>query len=32
MSSPEDLLDLWSIANGEGAENAAETYTLGLRW
>lgn len=31
-STPEDLLDLWSIANGQGSQEAAATYTLGLSW
>lgn len=32
VSTPEDLLDLWSIANGQGSQEAAATYTLGLSW
>lgn len=32
VSTPEDLLDLWSIANGQGSQEAAATYTLGLGW
>lgn len=32
ISTPEDLLDLWSIANGQGSQEAAATYTLGLSW
>lgn len=32
VSTPEALLDLWSIANGQGSQEAAATYTLGLNW
>ena len=32
LSSAEQLLDLWSIANGEGSTEAAEVYNLGLNW
>lgn len=32
VSTPEDLLDLWSIANGQRSQEAAATYTLGLSW
>lgn len=32
ISTPEDLLGLWSIANGQGSQEAAATYTLGLSW
>lgn len=32
LSSPEELLDLWSLANGQGNWNSATTYTLGLSW
>lgn len=32
ISTPEDLLDLWSVANGQGSHEAAETYTLRLSW
>ena len=32
ISTPEDLLDLWSIANGQDYEKAAESYTLELSW
>ena len=32
LSSPEELLDLWSIANGQGNWEAATTYTLRLSW
>ncbi|KAL9120038.1 MAG: hypothetical protein Q9187_003403, partial [Circinaria calcarea] len=31
LSAPEELLDMWSIANGQGTEEAAATYTLGLK-
>ena len=31
-SSPEELLDLWSIANGQGSQEALDTYTLTLSW
>lgn len=31
-STPEELLDLWSVANGQGSQEAAETYTLKLSW
>ncbi|MCJ1476025.1 hypothetical protein MMC13_004689 [Lambiella insularis] len=30
LSTPEELLDMWSIANGQGSLEAAEIYTLGL--
>lgn len=32
LSTPEELLDMWSIANGKGSLEAADTYTLGLLW
>lgn len=32
LSSPEELLDLWSMANGQGNQEAATTYTLRLSW
>ena len=32
LSTPEELLDLWSVANGQGSQEAADTYTLGLTW
>lgn len=32
ISSPEELLDLWSVANGQGSQEAATTYTLRLSW
>ena len=32
ISSSEQLLDLWSIANGQDSSEVAETYTLGLKW
>lgn len=32
LSSPEELLDLWSIANGQGNWEVATTYTLRLSW
>lgn len=32
LSSPEELLDLWSLANGQGNWEAATTYTLQLSW
>ncbi len=32
LSTPEELLDLWSIANGQGSEEALDTYTLSLNW
>lgn len=32
VSSSEQLLDLWSIANGQTCAEAAEAYTLGLQW
>ncbi|MCJ1250968.1 hypothetical protein MMC30_008198 [Trapelia coarctata] len=31
LSSPEQLLDLWSLASGQETEECSETYTLGLR-
>ncbi|MCJ1396936.1 hypothetical protein MMC11_000128 [Xylographa trunciseda] len=30
LSTPEELLDMWSIANGQGSLEAAATYNLGL--
>lgn len=30
ISTPDELLDLWSVANGQGSQEAAETYTLNL--
>ena len=32
LSSGEELLDLWSVANGQSSNEAKETYTLGLCW
>lgn len=32
LSCPEDLLDLWSLANGQGNWETATTYTLQLSW
>ena len=32
LSSPEELLDLWSLANGQGNWETATTYTLRLSW
>ena len=32
LSSPDELLDLWNIANGQGFEQAAESYVLELSW
>ncbi len=32
LSTPEELLDLWSVANGQGSQEAADIYTLGLSW
>ena len=32
ISSSEQLLDLWGIADGQGSVEAAESYTLGLKW
>lgn len=32
LSTPEELLDLWSMANGQGGPEAATTYTLRLSW
>ena len=32
LSSSEQLLDLWGIANGQASPEAAESYTLGLKW
>jgi len=32
LSSPEQLLDLWSLASGQETKECSETYTLGLRW
>ncbi|MCJ1292584.1 hypothetical protein MMC34_004135 [Xylographa carneopallida] len=30
LSTPEELIDMWSIANGQGSLEAAATYKLGL--
>lgn len=32
LSSAEELLDLWSVANGQGSQEAASTYRLRLSW
>lgn len=32
LSTPEQLLDLWTLANGQESSEAAESYTLGLKW
>lgn len=32
ISTPEELLELWSIANGQDYEQASESYTLELSW
>ena len=32
FSSPGDLLDLWSLANGQGLDSSSSTYTLQLEW
>ena len=32
VSSPEELLDLWTIANGQESSEAAEHYTLAFKW
>ena len=32
LSTPEELLDMWSIANGQDSQEAADTYVLGLSW
>lgn len=32
ISTPDELLDLWSVANGQGSQEAAETYILRLSW
>ena len=32
LSTPEDLLDLWSVANGQGSREAACPYNLKLEW
>lgn len=32
ISTPEELLDLWSVANGQRSQEAAEGYTLRLSW
>lgn len=32
LSNPEELLDLWSIANGQGSQEALDIYTLSLSW
>ena len=32
LSTPEELMDMWSIANGQESHEAAEIYVLGLTW
>ena len=32
FSKPEELIDLWSMANGQAATGAADEYTLELSW
>lgn len=32
LSAPEELLDLWTIANGQLCPEAKESYVLGLEW
>lgn len=32
LSSPEELLDLWNLANGQGNWETTTTYTLQLSW
>lgn len=32
LSTPEELLDLWSVANGQASHEAADKYVLGLNW
>jgi hypothetical protein len=32
LSSTDDLVDLWALANGQGEQLAAETFVLGLQW
>ena len=32
LSSSEQLLDLWTVANGQESVEAAQSYTLGLKW
>jgi hypothetical protein len=32
LSSPEELLDLWTIANGQLCPEAKDSYVLGLEW
>lgn len=32
FSTPEQLEELWSVANGKAGEQAADTYTLELSW
>lgn len=32
ISTPEELLEMWSIANGQHYEQASESYTLELSW
>ena len=32
LSSAEQLLDLWTVANGQESSEAAEVYHLGLQW
>lgn len=32
LSTPEELLDLWTVANGQASQEIADTYVLGLNW
>lgn len=32
LSTPEELLDLWSISNGQGSQEAGATFSLDLSW
>ena len=32
ISTPEELLELWSVSNGQDYEQAADSYTLELSW
>ena len=32
LSTPEELLDLWSISNGQGSQEADATFSLDLSW
>ena len=32
LSTPEELTEIWNIANGQESHEAVDTFTLGLKW